>query len=117
MIEILAIVAGAAVGAPSRFVLDRWVSGHTPTKRFPWGLFVVNSLGSLIAGAAYALTTGDLRLFLLVGVCGSLTTFSGFGWEMHLLWARSRSTFVVALIVMTATCIAAFELAYQALRR
>ena len=108
MIEILAITLGAAIGAPSRFILDRWMAGHAPTKRFPWSLLLVNTLGSAIAGAAFALTSGSLRLFLLVGLCGSLTTFSGFGWEMHQLWSRSRSTFVIAMIVMTASCIGAF---------
>ena len=117
MMEVLAIALGAAIGAPSRFILDRWVAGHAPTKRFPWSLLVVNVLGSAIAGAAFALSTGSLRVFLLVGVCGALTTFSGFGWEMHLLWSRSRSSFVIALIVMTTSCVAAFELLYQLLRR
>lgn len=116
MIEVLAVALGAAIGAPSRFILDRWVAGHAPTKRFPWSLLVVNVLGSAIAGAVFALTTGNLQVFLLVGVCGALTTFSGFGWEMHLLWSRSRSTFVIALIVMTASCVAAFELLYLLFR-
>lgn len=116
MIEVLAIALGAAIGAPSRFILDRWVAGHAPTKRFPWSLLLVNTLGSAIAGAAFALSTGNLRVFLLVGLCGSLTTFSGFGWEMHLLWSRSRTTFAVALVVMTASCIAAFQLSYLLLR-
>lgn len=117
MMEVLAIALGAAIGAPSRFILDRWVAGHAPTKRFPWSLLVVNVLGSAIAGVVFALTTGNLQVFLLVGVCGALTTFSGFGWEMHLLWSRSRSSFVIALIVMTASCVAAFELLYQFFRR
>ena len=116
MIEVLAVALGAAIGAPSRFILDRWVAGHAPTKRFPWSLLVVNVLGSAIAGAVFALTNGNLQVFLLVGVCGALTTFSGFGWEMHLLWSRSRSTFVIALIVMTASCVAAFELLYLLFR-
>lgn len=110
MIDVLAIALGAAIGAPSRFILDRWIAGHAPTKRFPWSLFAVNTLGSCIAGAAYALTTGTVRTFLLVGLCGSLTTFSGFGWEMHQLWNRSRTTFTIALVAMTASCIAGFLL-------
>lgn len=116
MIEILAISLGAAIGAPSRFILDRWVAGHAPTKRFPWSLLLVNVLGSALAGAAFALATGTLRVFLLVGLCGALTTFSGFGWEMHLLWSRSRLTFVIALLVMTTSCIAAFLALYLSLR-
>lgn len=116
MIEVLAIALGAAIGAPSRFVLDRWMVGHAPTKRFPWSLLLVNTLGSAIAGAAFALSTGSLRTFLIIGVCGSLTTFSGFGWEMHQLWSRSRFTFAIAAFVMTASCVAAFELLYQLFR-
>jgi len=116
MIEVLAIAFGAAIGAPSRFVLDRWVAAYAPTKRFPWSLLLVNTLGSAIAGAAFALTTGSLRTFLIIGVCGSLTTFSGFGWEMHLLWSRSRFTFAIATFVMTAACIAAFLAFYLALK-
>ncbi len=116
MIEVLAIALGAAIGAPSRFILDRWVVGHAPTKRFPWSLLVVNVLGSAIAGVVFALTTGNLQVFLLVGVCGALTTFSGFGWEMHLLWSRSRTTFFIAAVAMTASCIAAFELLYLLFR-
>lgn len=116
MMEVLAIALGAAIGAPSRFILDRWIAGHAPTNRFPWSLFVVNVLGSCIAGAATALATGTLRIFLLVGLCGSLTTFSGFGWEMHLLWHRSRATFAIALVAMTTCCIAGFLLFYLSLR-
>lgn len=116
MIEIWAIALGAVIGAPSRFIIDRWVAGHAPTRRFPWGLLVVNVLGSAIAGAAFALATGSLRTFLLVGLCGALTTFSGFGWEMHQLWSRSRASFTIALVVMTASCIAAFEVTHLLLR-
>ena len=116
MMEVLAIALGAAIGAPSRFVLDRWMVGHAPTKRFPWSLLLVNTLGSAIAGASFALATGNLRVLLIVGFCGALTTFSGFGWEMHQLWSRSRTTFIVALIMMAASCVAAFLLAYELLR-
>ena len=116
MIEILAIALGAAIGAPSRFILDRWVAGHAPTKRFPWSLLVVNVTGSAIAGAVFALTTGSLQVFLLVGIRCSLPPSSGFGWEMPLLWARSPTSFTVALAVMTASCILAFELFFLLLR-
>jgi fluoride ion exporter CrcB/FEX len=69
MIEVLAIALGAAIGAPSRFILDRWVVGHAPTKRFPWSLLVVNVLGSAIAGVVFALTTGNLwRTYDLLGL-------------------------------------------------
>ena len=54
--------------------------------RFPWGTLLINVLGSAIIGlvAGLTLTSGrvamhpDVRIFLMVGVCGGFTTFSAF---------------------------------------
>lgn len=108
----LAVVAGGAVGAPLRYLLDRAVTTRTagtqPPREFPYGLLVVNVLGSAIAGLVLATTTGDLRVLLLAGFCGAFTTFSGFGWEVTRLWDTSRGTFWAAVLVMPAACLAAF---------
>ncbi len=116
---ILAIALGAAVGAPLRYSVDRWVhgrmagaggtavgSGHW--RMVPWGLFTVNVTGSAIAGLVLATTSGDLRLLLLSGFCGAFTTFSGFGWDASLLWSAARTQFWVTVIGMPVACIAAF---------
>lgn len=112
----VALVAGAIVGAPMRYVIDTWVtrrateSGYRP---FPWGLLVVNVSGSAIAGVVLALTSGDLRILLLTGFCGAFTTFSGFAWETDRLWSVSRTSFWWAVIVMPSACVAAFLLAWR----
>jgi CrcB protein len=58
--------------------LLRYVVGHT-LARYAQGtlaIVVVNLAGSALAGALAALPDSALTLALLVGLCGSLTTFS-----------------------------------------
>lgn len=114
----LAVIVGAAIGAPLRYVIDRAVTsrlaGPDPLRQFPWGLLIVNVTGSALAGIVLATTTGDLRLLLLTGLCGAYTTFSGFGWEADRLWSAAREAFWAAVIVMPAACVVAFMLAWRA---
>ena len=54
--------------------------------RFPWAVFVVNAVGSAIAGVAAGLAStaalsADTRLVLVTGLAGGLTTFSTFSVE------------------------------------
>lgn len=116
MIGVLAVTFGAAIGAPMRYLLDRWLTSRTAgpsgASEFPWGLLTVNVIGSAIAGPVLALTSGDLRVFLLIGFCGAFTTFSGFGWEANRLWHVNRKVFWLTLIVMPVACTAAFLVTY-----
>lgn len=115
MTAVIAVVVGGAVGAPLRYLLDLLVTRRVTTlarpggmREFPWGLLVVNALGSALAGVVLVVTTGDLRIFLLVGLCGAFTTFSGFGWEASRLWSSVRPAFWATVLVLPVSCVTAF---------
>jgi CrcB protein len=92
---ILAIAAGGAVGAVGRHFavaqIGQWV-GHG----FPWGIMIVNIVGSLFMGIlleTLALTWSpslEMRAFLTVGVLGAFTTFATFSFDVALLYERGQ---------------------------
>lgn len=85
---VLLVLAGGALGAPARYVTDRLVQSRH-TSGFPWGTFVVNTVGSLILGTVLG-STASPELVALVGTgfCGALTTYSTFGYETVALASR-----------------------------
>ena len=117
MTMVLAVALGGALGAPLRFLLERWVtnrmSGVTFVVAFAWGLFAVNVAGSALAGVVFAATSGALQTFLLTGFCGALTTFSGYAWELNRLWSGPRLDFWASFIVTPIAAVAAFWLTWQ----
>ena len=92
MAYILAVGLGGFVGAVSRYAITGWVQKAWP--QFPpAGTLVVNVLGCLVIGFLMTLVidqpadgqqawmSHSVRLFLITGILGSLTTFSAFGYE------------------------------------
>lgn len=75
------VMAGAAVGAPARWALDRLIQTRHPSL-FPWGTFTINVLGSLLLGFVVgAGASAPLVALLGTGFCGGFTTFSTFSFE------------------------------------
>jgi fluoride exporter len=76
---VVGVLVAGAVGAVLRYALSRALPvrpGH-----LPGGILIVNVVGSAVAGALIGLAEraaldGDLRLVLVTGFCGGLTTFS-----------------------------------------
>jgi len=62
-------------------------------------VLVVNVVGSAIGGVLLATTSGDLRLVLLTGFCGGLTTFSTFSVETVQLVLDGKSRVAVLSVV------------------
>lgn len=86
--SVLLVFIGGALGAPLRYLVDRFVQSRIDSV-FPWGTFAVNLAGSLVLGGvlgSVSVLHPDVALLLGTGVCGGLTTFSSFGFEtMRLL--------------------------------
>ena len=77
---------GAGIGGMVRYWGTNFIYKFlSPT--FPYGTLFVNVLGSFIIGIVMyyldsnELVSQDLRIFLTVGFCGGLTTFSTFSYE------------------------------------
>ncbi len=82
---VLLVFLGGAVGAPLRYLTDRWVQAHH-VLRFPLGTLVVNLVGCFVAGViagglARAGWSSDIQALLGTGFCGGLTTYSTFSVE------------------------------------
>ena len=75
---------GGALGTVARYGLSVWAMPMS--QRLPCGTLLINILGSLLIGFFGTLTLADgkypvseqLRLFVMLGVCGGFTTFSAF---------------------------------------
>lgn len=108
MTLVLLVTLAGAVGAALRAVIET----HLPnrTDGLPWGLIAVNVTGSAIAGVVAPCTNGDLRTVLLVGLCGALTTYSGFAWRVHLQWKSGHARLGASTVLfMVAGCLVAFS--------
>lgn len=81
LISLVAVAVGGFLGAPARFILDRTI----PRKNFPWGLLIVNTLGSFLLGVFLANTwlSQPLKLFFMTGFCGALTSFSALAFDIN----------------------------------
>jgi CrcB protein len=81
----LLVIAGAALGAPLRYLVDLFVQSRHDGL-MPWGTLAVNVSGSLLLGVVAGVvdaTGGHEWLLALLGTgfCGALTTFSTFSFE------------------------------------
>lgn len=98
----LAVGAGAAGGAVLRWLLGMWL--NQPHVALPWGTVVANLAGGYLIGLLLGLLSLFpevpvwLRLFLVTGFLGGLTTFSTFSGET---WGMlERGDYLLALAYM-----------------
>lgn len=82
----LIVFLGAGIGGVLRYWGSNYVYKFLPPT-FPYGTLAVNIVGSFLLGIfIYFLDSNQLinqqvRVFLTVGICGGLTTFSTFSFE------------------------------------
>ena len=98
MTDVLAVAAGAALGAPCRYLLDGAVRGLAGA-RLPWGTLAVNLLGSAAAGLVAGLRPGPLTVSLLaIGFLGAFTTASTLAAEVLALAEEGRRRAAALLV-------------------
>ena len=82
----LLVMLGGGLGAASRYGIGLLTARLWGTT-FPWGTLAVNLFGCFFIGLLFALAdrarllTPDVRLVLITGYLGALTTFSTFSLE------------------------------------
>jgi CrcB protein len=91
--SLLLIGLGGGLGSIARFLVSR-LGSRIDWLSMPVGTLIVNVAGSLLIGFLIGISekspilTVELRMFLMVGLCGGFTTFSSFTGE-NLMMVRN----------------------------
>ena len=91
------IILGAAIGAPTRFAVDQYIRKFTEK---PYGIFLVNVIGSFIIGLTYT-KTEDVHDLFAVGFAGAFTTWSTFMLDIYLGFELKRYREITINLVMS----------------
>lgn len=109
----LLVAAGAAVGAPARFLIDAALRRRRG--RFPWGTLLVNVSGSFALGVVVGAGAGPQWVVLVgTGFCGAFTTWSALALDVVTL-ARAGAWWpaVVDVFASVAAGLAALALGLE----
>ena len=112
-------MAGSALGGVLRFGLTRLTPSWNGN--LPWSTIAINILGSFVIGYFGTLTLAggrfaipeNIRLFVMVGICGGFTTFSSFSLQSFDLlrggaWGRALLNIGLSVVL----CLAAVALGH-----
>lgn len=93
--NILLIGLGGFVGSIARYLVSR-LNNRVDWLSIPIGTLAVNVIGSFLIGFLVGISekspilTVELRMFLMVGLCGGFTTFSSFTGENLMLMRNGQ---------------------------
>ena len=114
------VAFGSAIGGCLRYALGRTVLDQHTT--FPWSTVLINVIGSFVIGYFGTLTlhggrypaSDNVRLFVMVGICGGFTTFSSFSLQTFDLirsdaWGRA----LVNIALSVGLCLTAVAVGHR----
>lgn len=119
MTTTLWVAFGGAIGSVARF----WIGILTLTisRSLPWGTILINISGSFAISLCAGLTlisgrfpaSENVRLFLMVGICGGYTTFSSFSLQnFELIKNGFMLRAIVNMVLSVVLCLLATTLGY-----
>ncbi len=104
MKDFLAISMAAILGANLRYLLSR-LAAREFGSAFPYGTLFINVAGSIIVGFFLVWTTERVlvdarwRLLVVIGFCGSFTTFSSYAFETMAYFEQGQWGLMLANIL------------------
>jgi len=115
----LYVTVGGALGSLARYAISVWA---LPLSRdLPWGTIGINIAGSFIIGFFGTLTLAqgrypvaeNVRLFVMIGICGGFTTFSSFSLQtLELIRGGTMLRAGANIVLSVVLCVAATALGH-----
>jgi fluoride exporter len=118
------VTVGSAIGGLLRYAITRMTL--MVSMGFPYGTVLINVLGSFVIGYFGTLTlqsgkyavSDNLRLFVMVGICGGFTTFSSFSLQTFDLlrsgaWGRALANVILSVVLCLAAVAGGHLLAHH----
>lgn len=119
MTATLWVAFGGALGSIARYWLQ--ILLLPVSKNLPWSTIAINVTGSFIIAFFGVITLSqarlplheNIRLFVMVGVCGGFTTFSSFSLQsFELLRKGAFAGAFINIVLSVALCIAATAIGF-----
>ena len=109
MKQLFLVFLGGGLGSIMRLIINRLI----PSESFPYSTLTVNMIGSFLIGLIISylidsnMLKSDYYYFLVVGICGGLTTFSAFSIE-NFNFIKSNEIFnsFIYIFISVSLCIA-----------
>jgi fluoride exporter len=115
----LIVMLGGALGTLARYLIA--LIALPVSQNLPWGTIGINIAGSFIIGLFGTLTLAhgrypvseNLRLFVMIGICGGFTTFSSFSLQtLDLLRNGAIVRAAINVVASVVLCVSAVALGH-----